>query len=179
MNLKVINATLAGFIDSEKYKEKFNYHYSLSSIYKFIQFTKLPTDIAFEIYEFMNPVNCIDLEQMTKIIFQINFLKQTKILEDKFPLQIYEQKFEDPVFTERFFNLVKSMIKDKEIKINYINFKFTIDDNLYCLNMTLKSNKKIRECFSKRFIIKECYQWRARKCRCRRPHNKRLCKFLH
>ena len=52
MNLKVINATLAGFIDSEQYKEKFNYRYSLSSIYKFIQFTKLPTDIAFEIYVF-------------------------------------------------------------------------------------------------------------------------------
>jgi len=179
MSDKIINATLAGFIGTKGNKEKFSFRYSLSSIYKFIQFTKLPTDVAFEIYEFINPVNCVDLEELKKIIFQVRFLKETGQLEYKFPLEIYEEKFEDSLFTDRFFHLLKKMIIDREIKINYINFKFISNGDVYCLNMKLKTNKKKIRCFSLKFVIKECYQWRGRYCRCKKSHNHRLCKFIH
>jgi len=179
MSLKIINASLAGFIDSEKYKEKFNYRYSLSNIYKFIQFSKLPTDIVFEIYEFINPINLINLEQLKKIIFQIEFLTETKQLKSTFPLDIYEDKFSDPVFSDRFFHLVKNMVNNLETKINYINFKFIDDRKVYCLNMKIKVNNKFVRYFPLKFIVKESYRWNAGKCRCRKTHNHRLCKFLH
>lgn len=179
MNAKIITASLAGFMDAKENREEFSYRYSLSSVYNFIQLTRLPTDIAFEIYEFINPTNFINLEQLKKIIFQIEFLTQTKQLKNTFPLDIYEDKFADPVFTDRFFHLVKSMVKNQEVKINYINFKFIDDRKVYCLNMKFKVNKKLIRCFSLKFIVKESYRWNAGKCRYHKTHNHRLCKFLH
>ena len=179
MNAKIITASLAGFINAKENREEFSYRYSLGSVYNFIQFTKLPTDVAFEIYEFINPINLINLEQLKRIIFQIEFLTQTKQFKNIFPLHIYEDKFSDPVFTDRFFHLVKSIIKNQEVRINYINFKFIDDGKVYCLNMKFKVNKKLVRCFSLKFIVKESYRWKASKCRCRKTHNHRLCKFLH
>ena len=109
MNDKVINATIVGFTDSaesadstSKNRKHVEYKYSLGSIYKFIQLTNLPTDLAFVVYDYLNPMHIIDIPSLKNLIYQIEFNKKAGILPKKQPFSYEEDKFKDPDFTERF-----------------------------------------------------------------------------
>jgi len=102
MNDKVIIATIVGFEGNDSDKKHVEYKYSLGNIYKFIQLTNMPNDLAFVVYEYLNPMHIIDITHLKKLIYEIDFNRQTGIFDKKFPYIYEENKFEDSKFTERF-----------------------------------------------------------------------------
>ena len=64
MNDKVIIATIVGFEGNDSDKKHVEYKYSLGNIYKFIQLTNMPNDLAFVVYEYLNPMHIIDITHL-------------------------------------------------------------------------------------------------------------------
>ena len=181
MNDKVIVATIVGFEGSDSDKKHVEYKYSIGKIYKFIQLTNMPTDLAFVVYEYLNPMHIIDITHLKKLIYEIDFNRQTGIFDKKFPY-IYEEKiFEDSKFTERFKYMIKNIVKksEKNLKLSYINFKFVDGGKLYSVNLKFKKNTDLYSHFSLKFPISDAYIGKQRKCNSKHTHNLRLCKFSH
>lgn len=192
MNDKTIVATIIGYDGFGQDKRNIKYNYSLGSVYKFINQTKMPTDIGFLIYDFLNPIEMINLDKMVQLIYEIQFNRDSRLIGDRnlweknrFPITVYEEKFENPIFTKRLLILLKDIGKfdmdNKNFCISYINCKFTHNKSLYCLNMVIKANKEdLYNRFKLKFVIKDAYIGRQRKCiKINDGHNSRLCKFLH
>ena len=192
MNDKTIIATIIGYDGFGQDKRNIKHKYSLGSVYKFINQTKMPTDIGFLIYDFLNPMEMINLEKMRQLIYEIEFNRDSRrigkidyTMPNKYPITIYEEKFEDPIFTGRLLTLLKDVgrfnMDGRNFCLSYINCKFTHNKSLYSLSMVIKANKDdLDNRFKLKFVIKDAYIGRQRKCnKIHDRHNFRLCKFLH
>jgi len=185
MNDKVINATIVGFTNSDLTRKHVEYKYSLGSIYRFIQLTNLPTDLAFIIYDYLNPIHIIDITKLKDLVYQIEFNRELGVLPKKQPFPYEENKFKDPDFTERLKYLIKNIIKQTDknpknfLRLSYINFKFIDKGKLYSLNLKFKKNINTCQNFSLKFLISDSYIGNQRKCNTKYNHNLRLCKFSH
>ena len=77
--------------------------------------------------------------------------------------------------------MIKNIVKKKEknLKLSYINFKFTDGRKLYSVNLKFKKNLDNYDNFSLKFHISDAYIGKQRKCNTKHSHNLRLCKFSH